>query len=128
MNFLITSITLLSLVPLFLFLSFHVIRHRVTNRVAIGDSGDEKLFRKIRMHANFTEYTPIAIFLLALCEVHLVSFSILVSVGSLLVIGRYLHAYGISNLKTPNAFRISGMMATFFSIIVASIALLISLF
>ena len=127
MNFLVTSVTLLSLIPLFLFLSFHVIRHRVSKRVSLGDSGDEHLFRKIRMHANFTEYTPIAIILLALCEVHLVSFWILVTIGSLLVIGRYLHALGIANVTAPNAFRISGMMSTFSSIIIASIALLLSI-
>ncbi|MCB1198182.1 MAG: MAPEG family protein [Deltaproteobacteria bacterium] len=122
-----TSITLLILIPLFLFLTFRIIRYRRVNKVSIGDRGDIILLRRIRMHANFTEYTPIAIILLALCEFNQAPFWRLCIGASLLVIGRYLHCWGLWSATSPGSMRVLGMFCTLFSIISLSITLLLSI-
>ncbi len=57
------------LAVLFLVLSFRVIGVRRGQRVEIGDGGDKELLRRMRVHANFAEYVPLALVLLALAEV-----------------------------------------------------------
>ena len=52
----------------FVALSVRVVGARREARIAIGDGGDELLQRRIRAHANFSEYVPIALILLALAE------------------------------------------------------------
>ena len=127
MQLTVTSITILFLMPLFFLLSISVIRHRVSKKVSLGDSGDPDLFRKIRVHGNFTEYTPMAIILLALCEIHRSPLILLVLISALLVIGRYLHAYGTASAKTHSMFRITGMICTFLSMLAASVTLIVFL-
>ena len=43
-------------------------RHRHQHKIGLGDGGDVALARKIRAHANFIEFVPIALLLLALLE------------------------------------------------------------
>ena len=57
------------LAPLFLLLSVRVIRQRRGAKVAVrGDGGDAMLLRRMRVHANFAEYVPLALLLMALAE------------------------------------------------------------
>ena len=53
---------------LFIWLSWKVIVERRRSKVGLGDGGDPDLQRAIRVHANFIEYTPLALVLLALAE------------------------------------------------------------
>jgi len=103
-------------------LSVMVIRQRRRARVALGDGGDARLRRAIRAHANFVEFAPLALLLIALAEwqgspgwlVHLLA--------AALLIGRALHAWGISREPERFIFRTAGMMLTFGVLIVASAA------
>ena len=56
------------LAPLFLILSARVIGRRREARVALGAGEDAELLRRMRVHANFAEYTPFALVCLALAE------------------------------------------------------------
>src|ERR1700726_4288027 len=56
------------LTALYLFLSMRVIGWRKQQRVEIGHGEDAQLLRRMRVHANFAEYAPFALLLMALAE------------------------------------------------------------
>jgi uncharacterized membrane protein YecN with MAPEG domain len=49
-------------------LSFRTIQQRRNARVELGTGEDAELLRLYRVHANFTEYVPLALVLLGLAE------------------------------------------------------------
>ncbi len=56
------------LAVLFLFLSVRVIGWRRERRVEFGHGDDIELLRRMRVHANFAEYVPFTLLLMALAE------------------------------------------------------------
>jgi uncharacterized membrane protein YecN with MAPEG domain len=84
------------LVLLFVVLSIRVIASRLRGRVAFGDGGNPALLRRIRGHANFVEYVPLALVLMAVLEMSRFSIYVLHAVGILLLVGRLLHGYAFS--------------------------------
>lgn len=109
----IVSIAAALLAFLFIFLSFQVIGVRKARRVAIGTSNDPELERAVRVQANFAEYVPFALVLLALCAWRGLPDWLLGLLAGALVIGRVLHAYGMSQTVEDFRFRTAGMLATF---------------
>jgi uncharacterized protein len=112
----ITALYAALLAPLFLFLSVRVIRMRRGERIGVGDGGNADLLRRVRVHANFAEYAPFTLLLLALAESLNSTFWLLHAAGLLLLIGRYAHAYGLSNAKGSSPGRVGGMLLTFTAI------------
>ena len=110
------------LAPLFLLLSVRVIRQRRGAKVAVGDGGDAILLRRMRVHANFAEYVPLALLLMALAESLQTWPWLLHLLGLVLLTGRLSHAYGVSQSKETYAFRVFGMAATLTVIGVAAAA------
>ena len=84
------------LVLLFLVLSVRVITSRLSGKVAFGDGGDRALLRRIRGHANFVEYVPLALLLMAILEISRFSIYVLHALGILLLVGRVVHGYAFS--------------------------------
>ncbi|HRD75372.1 MAG TPA: MAPEG family protein [Hyphomicrobiaceae bacterium] len=113
------------LAALFVILALRVIAVRRSARVALGDGGDRLLLRRIRVHANFAEYAPMGLVLIGLAESVKTSSVILHFIGATLVLGRLLHAYGVSQSTEPLPVRVSGMMATFAALLGAAGACLI---
>lgn len=109
----IVSISAAILAALYIALSFHVIGLRRRHRVAIGSGGRADLERAMRVHANFAEYVPFALVLLTLCALRGLPVWLLAPLCVALVIGRALHAYGVSHENENFRFRVWGMMATF---------------
>ena len=56
------------LAVLFIVLSIRVILVRRVNNVGFGTGSDGELRRRVRIHANFTEYVPFALILLSMAE------------------------------------------------------------
>lgn len=81
---------------LMLALAARVAFHRHSQKVGLGDGGDKRLMRKIRVHANFVEYVPLALLLLALLELSGLSAIWLWSLGGTLLFARVLHVIGLS--------------------------------
>ena len=71
-------------------------RHRHRHRISMGDGGDPVLLRKIRVHANFIEYVPLALLMLALLELGGLWQPLLWLVGGALLLARVMHAVGFS--------------------------------
>jgi uncharacterized membrane protein YecN with MAPEG domain len=109
------------LAALFLYLSVRVIGWRRDHRVEFGHGEDFELLRRMRVHANFAEYVPFAIVLMALAE-SMEPPDLLVHVaGVLLVVGRLIHAYGVSQSPPIMRYRVYGMWLTFTSMTLAAL-------
>ena len=71
-------------------------RHRHRHRIGLGDGGDPVLLRKIRVHANFIEYVPLGLLMLALLELGGLWQPLLWLFGGALLLARGMHAVGFS--------------------------------
>lgn len=109
---------------LFFALSVRVIRQRGSLRVALGDQGHASLIRAIGVHANFAEYVPFTLLLLAFAEMQNLRAGFLHFLCVVLLLGRLSHAYGVSQAKEDLRFRVAGMLATFFVMIATALYLL----
>lgn len=105
-------------------LTLRTIRRRYATRVGIGDGGDDDLARRIRVHANFIEYVPLALILLHLLEISGHSPHLLHGLGGTLVIGRVAHAIGLSRDAGASVPRFIGTVSTIGMILIASAVLL----
>jgi uncharacterized protein len=83
-------------VLLMLILAVRVVGYRRAQKIGLGDGGDKLLVRRMRVHANFIEYVPIALIMLALLELSGLPASWLWALGGTLLLGRILHAAGFS--------------------------------
>src|SRR5687767_3654600 len=79
-----------------LLLSLRVIDRRRSAHVSLGDGGNAALQRAIRGQANFAEYIPLALLLLAILELSHFSMYVLHAIGILLLVARVLHGYALS--------------------------------
>lgn len=109
---------------LFFALSVHVIFARRRAKVGLGDGGDRRLVRAMRVQANFAEYVPLTLVLLAFLEIEGAP-RLLVHLGGLgLLVGRLAHAYGMSRDPDIKSLRAFGILATFTVLVGAALALL----
>lgn len=97
---------------LMLALAARVAFHRHSQKVGLGDGGDKHLMRKIRVHANFVEYVPVALLLLALLELSGLSAIWLWSLGGILLFARVLHVIGLSQRSGYSFGRFWGTLLT----------------
>lgn len=110
----------------FIALSFHVIRFRRSLKIAIGSNGDPLMERAVRVHANFAEYAPLALLLLAFAEMQGAYGPLIHALAGALLVGRCAHAYGLAQEKEDLRLRVAGMLLTF-TVIGATAALLLVL-
>lgn len=93
-------------------LILRIVRLRWKLSIAIGDGGDRTLMRAIRAHGNFIETAPWGILLLLLLEMADAPDWGLHIFGGALLLGRVLHAFGLSRYAGPSVGRMGGMMLT----------------
>lgn len=108
---------------LFLVLSLRVIHVRRRKRINFGYADDPDLERRVRVHGNFVEYTPVGLLLLALAEGRGAPALWLHLAGASLLIGRLAHAIGVSRKGTDEVGRIIGMAGSQTSILIAAVLL-----
>ncbi len=109
----------------FVLLSLRVIHLRRRFRVALGSGGQVLLRRAIRAQANFAEYVPLALLLLAFLESQGAPLMLVHGLGIALLAGRLLHARGLTQEPEPLRLRVYGMLLTLAVVTGASIALLL---
>lgn len=112
----VTALTAGLLAVLFLVLSARTISARRAARISVGPGEDKTLLRAMRVHANFAEYAPYTLILMALGELNGAPWWLVSIVGLALIFGRLAHAYGMS--KSPDNFgwRVRGMFSTFLAL------------
>ena len=103
----------------FVVLSVRVVDQRRRNKVSLGDGGKTMLLRAIRGHANFSEYVPLALVLLAILELSSFSRYVLHGLGASLLAGRLLHGYALSFTGHFRFGRIAGAALTFMVVAVS---------
>lgn len=114
---LMTSIIASIAAIIFISLSFGVIKLRRKNQVRIGTGGVETLERAIRAHANFAEYVPIGLILIACLEANGATWWLVLLAGFALIIGRIIHAIGVQEPPPHINKRVLGMKITFLTLI-----------
>lgn len=107
----------------YIVLSLRVVRLRRKEKVAIGDGDSLRLRRAIRVHGNFTEYAPLTLLLLAFVEMQAASLTTVHVLCITLLIGRVVHAYGVSEEKEDYRLRTAGMLLTFAAIAASAVIL-----
>ncbi len=109
----------------FVRLTMKVVAARRAAKVSIGDSDDPVLLRASRVHANFAEYAPLTLLLMALAETIGAPWFVVLVLGAMLVAGRLLHAQGLGQESGKFNARVRGMQLTVFSLVGASAAAIV---
>lgn len=107
---------------LYVFLSTRIIGLRRSKKIAIGSGADKQLERAMRVHSNFAEYVPLALLLILMLELQSVNKILVVFLGLLLLVGRIIHAYGVSQQDEDFRLRVTGMTLTFMTLIFSSLS------
>jgi uncharacterized protein len=110
---------------LLVLLSIRIILLRRTFKAGLGDKNEPSLKKAIRAHGNFTEYVPLALLMLVVMELMGVAALYLHLVGGSLLLGRVIHAWGVSQLAERLIWRLCGMLLTFFSLLVSALVLVL---
>ncbi len=106
---------------LFVYLSYNVVRYRQRERVDVGMGESQGLTRAVRTHGNFAEYVPIGLVLMLALENMLATDLFVHLIGSLLLLGRILHAYGFPRKIGPSFGRVAGTALTWAALVIGSI-------
>ena len=104
----------------FLVLSVRVVQRR-QGGIFLGDGGDPQMLRVIRGHANFAEYVPLILLLMALLELGHTSSYLLHAAGIALLLARLLHGYALSFTQKFRFGRFYGAGLTFLVLLVCGI-------
>jgi uncharacterized membrane protein YecN with MAPEG domain len=110
---------------LFVMLSLRVIGARRSTRIPIGVGGNIALERRIRVQGNFAEYVPLALILFVFIELQGWSHWLVHGLCLLLLAGRLLHAYGVSQEPEDFRIRVTAMAMTFTATLIAAVLLLL---
>lgn len=84
---------------LVIYLASNVAMLRKSNRIGIGDQGNQQLIVRVRAHANAIENIPITLLLMLVSEINGLSAWMLHMAGMILVASRIAHAYGFIQSK-----------------------------
>jgi uncharacterized membrane protein YecN with MAPEG domain len=102
-----------------------VIRRRARSNIHFGDGDNADMQRAMRVHANFTEYVPLALIAMALAEMTGIMHLVIHVLGVLLLVARILHAWGLATNAGRSFGRAAGVTLTFAVLAAAGIAAII---
>ncbi len=121
MDFPVTTIYAALLGLLLIVLSDLVSRTRKKSKIILGHGDDPMLERVMRAQGNFVEYVPLGLILLMLMELKTTEPWVLHLCGSMLLLGRMLHAYGMVKPDGMISGRYWGTALTWLMILGASL-------
>lgn len=107
---------------LMMVLVYRVVAYRRGAKIGLGDGGDNRMLRRMRVHANFIEYVPMALLLLALLEVCGLDARLVWAFGGTLLVARVLHAQGLSSTGGVSFGRFWGTLLTWLAILAMALA------
>jgi len=92
--------------------------------ISYGDGGNQALQFAMRRHANFAEWVPLLLILIALLELNGVSKTTIHTLGAALLVSRLLHAVGIRAETIKSLPRFLGALGTALVTVVSSVWLI----
>ena len=95
-----------------LWLAIRVGQKRIAGKVSIGDGGHPPLIARMRAHANFTEYTPYFLILVALIEMANGTSTWLWLVVGAFLLARVAHGIGMDLVEGQSKLRGIGILVT----------------
>jgi uncharacterized membrane protein YecN with MAPEG domain len=107
-----------------LVLASRVVQHRQKHRIALGDEGNEDMQRAMRVFGNFTEYVPMILLLIGFGEMLGAHKWLTHGLGASLLIGRLLHAWGLSQTSGTSLGRLLGVVLSWLTLLVSSAMLI----
>ena len=123
----ITLLTVSVLGLIYLGLCYNVVRHRI-KALKQENFDQEVLDRIVRVQCNFIEYTPIILILLMLLENAGAHHYLLLGASIGLIVGRCLHAWGLTSQAGTSFGRYYGTLVTWIVLLTTSVAGLTTIF
>lgn len=105
---------------LLLALVMPIVKIRRGRKIGLGDGGDAELLRRIRAHANFIEYVPTVLVVLALLELSGGDRRAVAVLGVTLLVARIAHAVGLTQSGGYSKGRFTGTLLTWIVVALAS--------
>ncbi len=118
-----TALTAIALVPIWFILWVMVVVGRTQFKVSIGDAGESSLLLKIRRHGNFIEWVPFVLILMMLAETQGVGATLIKIAGTLLVIGRLVHPFGLKEVNANHPLRYVGNGTNVIAVMMMTVSL-----
>lgn len=109
---------------LLLVLSMRVVDGRRRFGVNLGDGDNAAMTRRIRAHANFVEYVPLLLILLAVLEAAQLPAWLLHAFGATLLVSRLLHGYALAFTEHWMPGRFVGTLLSFILLAVMALTAL----
>ncbi|MDG5488682.1 MAPEG family protein [Sphingomonas sp. BGYR3] len=100
-------------------LAMRIVKIRMSQGIVHGDGGDSRMAARMRAHANFAEYTPIVLILIALIELAMGTSLWLWLAGGTYVVARILHPIGMDGWLPE---RQVGTIGTFTAMLLLAVA------
>lgn len=97
---------------LVVFLAVRVVQWRFRHKIGLGHGGDRELQMRVRAHANAIENMPLALLLLGGMELNGYSMGLIHGFGSVLLLSRMAHAWGLSHSSGTSKGRLLGSAFT----------------
>lgn len=113
----ITALSATILGVLNVMLALKVVAIRRSEKISVGDGGNESLLRAMRAQANLLEYAPMTLILLGCAEINGAPRILLGLVAIAFVAGRLLHPAGIRDQASPGSARVLGTQLTLVSLL-----------
>jgi uncharacterized protein len=102
-------------------LSLYVIQGRGKYHIGIGDGGNPGMLLRMRIHANFIEYVPLALILIYFVQQAGDSLWIVHALGISLIVTRLAHIAGLLGSRGTSPGRFVGIVGTLLVILIAAV-------
>ena len=112
------------LILLLIILSGLVVRQRRRLRIGYGDGDAPELMAASRAFGNAAEYVPAGMAALVLMALVGAAPWLIHGVGAVFVLGRVIHAWGLSRSVGATRARVSGMILTYVTLLIGAVILL----
>lgn len=120
----ITTLYALPLIAIWMTLFMRVSGARSALNCSFGDAGDMTLLRKVRQHGNFIEWVPLTLLLMVLAEAQGTDALWLYGAGTLLLIGRIAHPFGLVPQTAGHPLRYVGNGTNILAVLILAVALI----
>lgn len=108
-----------------IYLTMQVVKHRREHQVSFGDGGHDGLTRHVRVHANFVETIPMALFLMLVLETGGLDYWVIHALGLSMLVSRIGHRIGLLSGHGHGKIRTYSMCLTAGVYLVAAILCLL---